>query len=200
MPEPSIIDERLAEIDRRLRSIQTGLAPSRPAAPTTDDPDGDAAAEAGGDLGEIAAVAQALEEPPLELDDPPRRRPARLRAAPAPETISPGTTPPEIARPAGALAGDEDPAVVLAQLHELSAAHERLLELHRELLSQYAELLEHRAAQAATVAVTAGPFADAGALRAFEHALAQLPQVAGVAVREYQGDDRVLLDVNLAAR
>ena len=34
MPEPSIFDARLAEIDRRLRTIQSGLEPS-PAAPAT---------------------------------------------------------------------------------------------------------------------------------------------------------------------
>jgi hypothetical protein len=33
MPEPSIIDARLAEIDRRLRTIQTGLKPTEPSPP-----------------------------------------------------------------------------------------------------------------------------------------------------------------------
>ncbi|MGA9859882.1 MAG: hypothetical protein WBQ18_18600, partial [Solirubrobacteraceae bacterium] len=36
MPEPSILDVRLAEIDRRLRTIQSGLAPAvvaKPASP-----------------------------------------------------------------------------------------------------------------------------------------------------------------------
>lgn len=35
MPEPSIFDARLAEIDRRLRTIQSGLEPSSPAPAAT---------------------------------------------------------------------------------------------------------------------------------------------------------------------
>jgi hypothetical protein len=84
-------------------------------------------------------------------------------------------------------------------LAELVEAHERLLELHRELLSQYAEVLERRAGESATVAVTAGPFATAGHVREFERALATLPGVRAVSVREYLGEDRVQVDVRLTA-
>jgi hypothetical protein len=152
MPEPSILDERLAEIDRRLRTIQSDLAPV---------PD-----------------AEPVEEPVAEAAEPaPERDPEPLRLV-------------ERATPA-----DSGRA---AQLAELLEAHERLLELHRELLSQYAEVLERRADERATVAVTAGPFETAGTVREFERALAALPGVSAVTVREYLADDRVQVDVRLA--
>ena len=146
MPEPSILDERLAEIDRRLRTIQSDLAPVPDAEPVDEAP------------------APDREPEPLRLVEP--AEPADSRRA--------------------------------AQLAELLEAHERLLELHRELLSQYAEVLERRAGESATVSVTAGPFTTAGTVREFERALAALPGVAAVTVREYLGDDRVQVDVRLA--
>ncbi len=156
MPEPSILDERLAEIDRRLRTIQSDLAPVPDAEPADEPID-------------EAPQAQPPRSPERELE------PLRLV---------------EPAEPAG--------AVRAAQLAELLEAHERLLELHRELLSQYAEVLERRAGESAMVAVTAGPFATAGTLREFERALAALPGVSAVTVREYLGDDHVQVDVRLA--
>jgi hypothetical protein len=147
MPEPSILDARLAEIDRRLRTIQTGLEPTGA-------------------------------ETPLPA-------PVPLRAAPEPPELEDG--------------GDEAERLV-GQLRELGAAQERLLELHRDLLSQYAEALGRQAAPVVPVSVTAGPFADGGAVRGFEHALGGLPGVTSVTVREYLGGDRVALEVTLAAR
>jgi hypothetical protein len=163
MPEPSIIDARLAEIDRRLRTIQTGLKATEPA---------------GGDLD---PVAQALEDPPL----PP---PTPLRPSPAPAA-------------SGEPGEPESPEadVLLDRLRVLGEAHERLLELHRDLLSQYAGMLEHHAAPSGTASVTAGPFADAGSVRAFEQGLATLPGVIAVTVREFVGPDRVALEVTLGA-
>jgi hypothetical protein len=150
MPEPSILDARLAEIDRRLRTIQSELAPVPDAEPTEEP---------------VAEAPVAERDPePLRLVEP--------------------------AEPA-----DSGRA---AQLAELLEAHERLLELHRELLSQYAEVLERRADESATVSVTAGPFTTAGTVREFERALASLPGVSAVTVREYLGDDRVQVDVRLA--
>jgi hypothetical protein len=163
MPEPSIIDARLAEIDRRLRTIQTGLKAAEPA------------------VGDLDPVAQALEEPPL----PP---PTPLRPTPASATSG------EAGKPE-ALEAD----VLVDRLRALSEAHERLLELHRDLLAQYAGVLEHRAAPSATASVTAGPFADAASVRAFEQGLATLPGVAAVTVREFLGPDRVALEVTLGA-
>jgi hypothetical protein len=150
MPEPSILDERLAEIDRRLRTIQSDLAPVPDAEPA---------------------------EEPVDEAPAPDREPETLRLV-------------EPAEPVGSKRA--------AQLAELLEAHERLLELHRELLSQYAEVLERRAGESATVAVTAGPFTTAGTVREFERALAALPGVTAVTVREYLSDDRVQVDVRLA--
>jgi hypothetical protein len=171
MPESSILDERLAEIDRRLRTIQSGLVPVHDEPPA----------------GEPAAAAG---EPPVERAPDPS--PAR------PESSPPGSEPaqraPEPLRLVEpATRGDE------SRLSDLVEAHERLLELHRELLSQYAEVLERRAGESATVAVNAGPFTSATGVREFERALAALPGVHAVTVREYVGDDRVQVDVRLSA-
>jgi hypothetical protein len=155
MPEPSILDERLAEIDRRLRTIQSDLV-SVPDAEPSDEPIDEA------------------RQPQPHPQRAPEREPEPLR----------------LVEPAG--------SVRAAQLAELLEAHERLLELHRELLSQYAEMLERRAGETAMVAVTAGPFSTAGTVREFERALAALPGVSAVTVREYLGDDRVQVDVRLA--
>ena len=178
MPEPSILDERLAEIDRRLRTIQSGLAPV---------PDEEPA-----DFGAQEDDADDLREPDDASEPPPPS--GQPRAAPpfdagASRGREPGSI--RLVEPAGFGGAD--------QLAELVEAHERLLELHRELLSQYAEVLERRAGESATVAVTAGPFTSAGTVREFERALAGLPGVSAVTVREYLSDDRVQVDVRLAA-
>jgi hypothetical protein len=164
MPEPSLLDARLAEIDRRLRTIQSDLVsvPDASAAPA-DEP-----AE------EEAARVLERDAEPLRLVEP----------------AEPTETAPAASAASAASAG---------RLAELVAAHERLLELHRELLSQYAEVLERRAGESATVALTAGPFASAGTVREFERALASLPGVSAVTVREYLGGDQVQIDVQLAA-
>jgi hypothetical protein len=160
MPEPSTIDARLAEIDRRLRTIQTDLKPGDP--PAGGSPSG-----------------------PAAPDEPKLTPPTPLRAAPQPAEAPP---------PADA--GE----VLVDHLQALGAAHERLLDLHRELLEQYAGVLDRAAAPAAGASVTAGPFADAAAVRAFEQGLRTLPGVTAVTVKEYLGPDRVALEVSLAAR
>ena len=182
MPEPSILDERLAEIDRRLRTIQSGLVPVPDQAPLDDERslhddgplDGEQPIDAGEPIGAGPSAA-----PVFAGDRPPGRGPEPLHL------VAPG-------EPAG-------PGSPAAQLAELVEAHERLLELHRELLSQYAEVLERRAGESVTVAVTAGPFTNAGSVREFERALATLPGVSTVTVREYLGEDRVQIDVQLLA-
>ncbi len=191
MPEPSILDERLAEIDRRLRVIQSGLVSveeAEPAPETDDGPVGDDA-PFGGD----APVGFRV---PAEVDPPPRGPDPESALAPEPE---PPARPP--IRTPGALRAVTlaPPAPADERLAELVEAHERMLELHRELLSQYAEVLERRAADT-TLAVTAGPFSTAAAVREFERALGALPGVDGVVVREYPGEDRVQLDVRLTPR
>jgi hypothetical protein len=159
MPEPSTIDARLAEIDRRLRTIQTGL---KPADSTADGP----------------------QTEPVAIDEAPLTPPTPLRAAPEPADAPPPVGP-----------GD----VFVDRLQSLGDAHVRLLELHRELLEQYAGVLQRAAAPPAAASVTAGPFIDAAAVRAFEQGLRTLPGVTAVSVREYLGPDRVSLEVSLAA-
>ena len=152
MPQDSILDARLAEIDRRLRTIQSELA-------TTDDP-------------------------PRSVDE---RSPAPAAAT----SPSPGL-PGELAE-AGRL---------VAQLHELTAAHERLLTSSRELLAAFSDALANAqprpAEPAAPIGVAVGPFADTAALRRFEESLSVLPEVRSVVVREYAGTDRVIVDVLLS--
>ena len=181
MPEPSLLDVRLAEIDRRLRTIQTGLGPADALADDERADDDQGARDTAPDAEPI--VGERLLPPPTPL---------RAGSDPRDDLDDVG-------------APDGDATGPLRRLTALSDAHERLLELHRELLSQYAEVLALRTADPATAAtppeqvvpVTAGPFPDATAVRAFERALWALPQVAGVAVREYLGDDRVVVDVRL---
>jgi hypothetical protein len=182
MPEPSILDERLAEIDRRLRTIQSGLVP------VPDEPPHDDAAPT--DEPEPHAERHGAESSGAE-------RPADP-ADPAEPAAAPLARDPEPLR----LVEPDEPAArgATSQLADLVQAHERLLELHRELLSQYAEVLERRAGERATVAVTAGPFSSADTVREFERALAGLPGVTAVTVREYVGADRVQVDVQLASR
>ena len=135
MSEESILDARLAEIDRRLRTIQSGLASSEEPAP---------------------AAAPAADGAPAEV--------GRL----------------------------------IAQLHDLIAAHERLLASSRELLAAFATRQAAPAEPAPAVGVAAGPFADTAALRRFARSLSSLPDVREVAVREYAGSDRVVVDVHLS--
>ncbi|MGH2916060.1 MAG: hypothetical protein ACRDMX_13830 [Solirubrobacteraceae bacterium] len=47
------------------------------------------------------------------------------------------------------------------------------------------------------VGVSAGPFPDAAALTSFERALAGLPGVLEVRLREYEGADRALFELRL---
>jgi hypothetical protein len=147
MAEQSILDARLAEIDRRLRTIQSGLSPADELARPVED--------------ERAAAT-----PPALRD--------------------------ELAE-AGRL---------VARLHELTDAHERLLASSRELLSTFSQTLaDAQPASAApphSVGVAAGPFADTAALRRFQESLAALPDVRSVTVREYAGTDRVVVDVHLS--
>lgn len=176
MSEESLLDARLAEIDRRLRAIQTGLRPVEEPPPAS--------------APEAVPEPEPVDEGPLEAEAPrlEAEEPALEAEEPAPAEV-PATLP-----------------ALVEELRALGDAHERLLELHRELLAEYASLLERRVveeppepAAGATVSVDAGPFPDGDAVRAFEQALGALPQVTEVAVREYLADDRVVIDVGLAS-
>ncbi|MGZ4243283.1 MAG: hypothetical protein ACXVSE_03235 [Solirubrobacteraceae bacterium] len=151
MPEKSILDARLAEIDRRLRTIQSGLAP---------------AAEAAQDA--------RLNAPPV----------APPEAAPVPQRLSHASS---------ADAPDAQATMLVGELRALLDAHERLLASAGELLAGRAA-----ASPEQTLSVSAGPLGGTEALRRFEQSLRGLPEVRDVTVREYEGSDRVILDVHLA--
>jgi hypothetical protein len=166
MAEPSILDARLAEIDRRLRTIQSGLGPGADPPPAESPPRG----------------APPATGPPA---------PVALHAAPPPVP---------------------DRSELIAELRELTEAHERLLAATRELLATYATYAPSApyatapsrpaaarppVAPSEQISVSAGPFASTEALRAFERALVRLPEVREVAVRGYEGEDRAIVDVHL---
>jgi hypothetical protein len=90
--------------------------------------------------------------------------------------------------------GDDEVAVLAARLSELTAAHERLLATSQNLLIEQADML---ARATPSVSVMAGPFTDLEALQEFRNALAGLPQVRQVTVREYVGSEGAVLDVHL---
>ena len=50
-----------------------------------------------------------------------------------------------------------------------------------------------------SVSVAAGPFTDMTALQEFRHAVAELPQVRQVTVREYVGSEGAVVDMLLRA-
>jgi hypothetical protein len=112
MPEPSILDARLAEIDRRLRMIQSGLEPVRAAA---DDP-----------VAEMPRRGESLPSAPL-----PSMSLVARRLAPSPPSPPPVT----------ADRRDEEISLLTARLSELTAAHERLLATSQELLVEQADRL-----------------------------------------------------------
>ena len=163
MPEPSILDVRLAEIDRRLRMIQSGLEPVR------DD----------------HARPTAPKAPPLDPLEQVTRRPI----APTPLRAAKRSPP-----PGQAASRNEEVAILTARLSELTTAHERLLATTQNLLIEQADML---ARATPSVSVTAGPFTDMAALQEFRNALAELPQVREVAIREYVGSEGAVLDVHL---
>ena len=167
-PQISILDARLAEIDRRLRTIQTGLADDAGAAP-----------------GPATALPTKIAVPePSGGSGPAAVRPVAL-APPAPEDVG----------PAHDESADEDPALVIAELRGLISDHARLLDAMGELLNSGERLLARAPAE---VTVTAGPFSSLEAVRDFERALAMLPNVASVDVRGYEGEDRAIVDVHLS--
>jgi hypothetical protein len=168
MPQESILDARLAEIDRRLRTIQSGLAPADDPARLAD--------------GEAPARAGAAASPPA----------GAAASPPAGAAASPPALRDELAE-AGRL---------VARLHELTVAHDRLLASSRELLAAFSDALANAQMESsespATIGVAVGPFADTAVLRRFGDSLSSLPGVRSVAVREYAGADRVIVDVHLS--
>jgi hypothetical protein len=191
MPEQSTLDARLAEIDRRLRTIQSGLVPPPDTA-------------AGGAPASSPTSVPPLMPPPAPMHD---FTAARL-----------GHSGTESAEPRSRGEDLAEVATLIGELRELTAAHERLLSSSRDLLSTMAGALarQHQAepapapaapvgpapagaAAAGTVSLEAGPFADTASLRRFERALTALPEVSSAAVREYTRGDRVIVDVHLSS-
>jgi hypothetical protein len=183
MPELSILDARLAEIDRRLETIQSGLEPSA----GEPEPEPDAAGNPGPASQLAIATAAARASAPVA--------PLESGAAASEHTAAGAVAAAEGSeQPAAAAPGTaEDP--VAAQLDELIDLQRRLVTL---LSSRPPSATASAPGQHAPVAsVTAGPFASIDALRRFEAALAALPEVSEVVLREYAGEDRAVLDVHL---
>jgi hypothetical protein len=105
--------------------------------------------------------------------------------------------PPPIPEPAH----DHSPQLEL--LSELAAS---LLASMRTLLAGYERVLtppapatrpERLSPEPPHATISAGPFPSLEALRSFENAVSTLPGVSDVAVRAYEGADRVIIDVRL---
>jgi hypothetical protein len=159
MPGKSILDARPAEIDRCLRTIQSGLEP-------------------------VAQAAREQHEPVFLTEAVSARRDPPASAPVVPPDAAP--VPKRLTADASAVA-------------DLVARLTALVELHEQLIASARDLPERRqpAAAGPSVGVSAGPFASTEALRRFERALQTLPEVRSVAVREYEGADRAILDVHL---
>ena len=181
-PQISILDARLAEIDRRLSTIQTGLVPdlsgTRSTPPTSLR------------LAATAELPQRVEVPEPEEPEPPSH------ATPQAAGLA--------ASPARGLAGS--PAAGLAELgaelRRIAAVQERLLASTSELVSAYELVLARLSCAEAAPAlqqfsVSAGPFPSTEALRRFEQTLSQIPEVREVSVRGYEGGDRAIVDVQM---
>ncbi len=188
-PQISILDARLAEIDRRLGAIQTGLLDREPSLPgPCTDPAG-----AREDLPPREAIPEPAVAPRVEIPEPP---------------ITPADLPPRVEIPESPIAvsdsADCGAAIEkLAQLHGLAIAHGRLLESLQRLVGSYERTLtqsDHPRPAPATptqFSVSAGPFASTAALHGFERTLAQIPEVRDVQLRGYEGEDRAIVDVHL---
>jgi hypothetical protein len=170
-PEISILDARLAEIDRRLHSIQTGLVEDEPrsrrpppvavpgeirraAPPPLPPADAHSAAELLIRLREVTAEQEDL------LASMRRLLGTLQRVATTPAATTPAATTPVAATPAA---------------HAAAAP----------------------AAPGSAVSISAGPFASTDALRAFRGTLETLPGVRRVELRGFEGADRAILEVHL---
>lgn len=172
-PEISILDARLAEIDRRLQSVQGDLIADQPAgqAPPIAVP-GDRFSSTG---------PRPVPPPPAPRAEP--ALPADAATAPQAPTAPPGETAPPAATDR-----------TLTHLRELTAAQQELLAATRELLGTVERVA---AAGSAPVTVSAGPLDSTDALHAFRAALESLPGVRAVELRGFEGGDRAVLDVHL---
>jgi hypothetical protein len=189
-PQISILDARLAEIDRRLRTIQTGLAD-------------DAGAQPGAATRLPPKIAVPEPSERAERSTMPSGRPTDDDVVDEDPTLV-------IAELRGLVS---DHARLLDAMGELLASGERLLaRAHVPAPSERRSPLpatpeppgaapsaaRTAAAPPAQVTVTAGPFSSLEAVRDFERALTTLPNVASVDLRGYEGGDRAMVDVHLS--
>ncbi|MFZ0042874.1 MAG: hypothetical protein WAK93_16300, partial [Solirubrobacteraceae bacterium] len=117
--------------------------------------------------------------------------------------------------PQGAASEELDsssPSELVAQLQELIDFHQRLLTSTAELLEAYADALAHgpelpephplpgrpQPSRPTTISLATGPLHSTDALRDFRRRLEELPGVREVVVREFEGDDRAVVDVHLS--
>ncbi len=174
-PQISILDARLAEIDKRLRSIQTGLV--------TDVAPGPAHAAPGPPVTDTAS-----EIPPrVEVPEPGSSAPG-LPAVPAPAADQALVE--AVVELRELLVAHEN---LLGSMRLLLSDYGRALAEARGASPGVAVGEEVR-----SLSVTAGPFAGTEAVRGFEHALAGLPGVSGVELRGYEGGNRAIVDVHLS--
>lgn len=209
-PQISILDARLAEIDRRLRTIQTGLADDVGAGPESGDqlPPRIAVPEPGGFS---ARARRPVVLAPSEEPEPERVAPEPAAAPPDPEPEAP----------------EDDTGLVIAALRGLISDHARLLDAMGEVLASGERLLARAGVSASAddgspspvasaddvspspdapaaagspsqVTVIAGPFSNLETVRDFERTLGTLPNVASVQARGYEGGDRTVVDVHLS--
>ncbi len=215
MPSPGRdIDDRLHDLDRRLREIQGELLPDREPRP------GVTAAQAEG-------ASPPSEPRPSEPPPPPPSEPPPVQSPPPPEPPPPlEPPPPPRGGPPGPLPPRGGPPGPPPPPHAPSPGTGPLTELHTKLLASFRELLdayEWLLAQMAypppsppppphssppdrpgspepptrATGVRAGPFASTEAVRAFEAELGSVRGVRSVTVRGYEGDDRAIFDVEI---
>jgi hypothetical protein len=205
-PQISILDARLAEIDRRLGAIQTGLLeaeggpphdrPARPPLAVAERPPPSVAERPPPSVAERPPPSVAERPPPSVAELPPTDLPPRVEI-PHPLTAA-GT----FARRSNATDTSDATAAVVAELGQLATAHARMLESLQKLVSSYERVLARIESRPPTVSptqfsVSAGPFPSTEALRGFERTLARIPEVREVQVRGYEGGDRAIVDVRL---
>src|SRR5579884_4571728 len=193
------VQQRLAAMDERLAVLQ---------------------AELEADLGEDEPVAQgppvaSAAPPPSPVPSAPPRTSSPEPPPAPPRTSSPEPPPappvapahraprifpprPGVARPPAAPA----PPAAPPPRHALDPAQQmagRLLAAVRELLAGYEIALAQISREPAGPAVTlaAGPFRGLEMLEQFERALSEMPQVASVARRGFEGHDRAIVEVQL---
>jgi hypothetical protein len=167
----SELDARLADIDRKLRAIQVDLDPEREPRPSR-------------------PLAPPPEQPPPGRSGPLASLLQRSSPRPVPPRAS-AALPPAL----GAMLPPEMHAKLVSAMRDLLDAYGWTL---RQLPVAPAPAPEP-AGEPPPLAMSVGPFANTAAVRAFEQELVRLPGVREVTLRGYEGENRAMFDVQLAA-